>query len=67
VYGARSTKTDAAAELRSGQAKVIAEVPQQGRIWITVEGVRYAIYLEVNRICHIVATDESQSRGSTWL
>lgn len=65
MYGACSTKPDAAAELRAGQAQGIAEVPQQRCIRITVEGVCYSVYLELNRICHIVAIGESQSQGLT--
>jgi hypothetical protein len=61
MYRACSAKTDTATELRASQVQSVAEVPQQGRISVTLEETRYAVYLELNRVCHIVATDESQT------
>jgi hypothetical protein len=67
VYGACSTKPDTAAELRASQAQGVAKVPQQRGIGVAVEGVCYAVYLELNCVCHIVATDEFPSDRLTSL
>ena len=47
VDGARAADADPAAELRSGQAEVVAENPEERRIGITIEGFRNAVDAEI--------------------
>ena len=54
VNGACSTEPNTAAELRTSQAYGVTEIPQQRRVRVAVERVCYAVYFELNRICHIV-------------
>ena len=46
---ARAALPDAAAELRAGQAKVIANDPEQWRRWIGIDGMSPTIHVQIER------------------
>ena len=47
VHGARAAGRDAAAELRAGQAQLVAEVPQERHRGIALEGALHAVHAQL--------------------
>jgi hypothetical protein len=50
MHGAGAAETVAAAELGTGQAKFVAQHPEQGNCWVTVIGVVLSVDLEFDHL-----------------